>query len=173
MRLTYTIFPGLLLACSPAFAQDDEFCSRLISFETAPLDETGTEQSRWIELHWRGQWLDLEKGWGLTCVSSPDPAAREFCNWLPRNTSYEFPEVFPISILRCHGFVLPKASDWRSWKSEIDLWHAEDRKHELIIDFATLEGETGAVRYLSVGEDAGDIEIEERPLTAMPPLEAK
>ena len=46
----------------------------------------------------------------------------------------------------------------------------EDRYHYLLIDFVSFDEETGAVRYVSVGDEATDPEIENRLLEAMPSL---
>ena len=160
---------ALLLACSPAMAADDELCDRLTMFESASFDQTGQEKARWIEMHWRGSWLNFDTGWGITCIHSSDDAAADFCEWLPRQVSYEFADSFPRRLLACHGFNVPQMQEW---KSRVELWDGEDRFHYLLIDFATLEGETGAVRYVSVSDDATDPEIENRGLEPMAPLEA-
>ena len=156
-----------LALSAPAFAQDSEFCERLKAFETAPLAETGEQQARWIEMHWRGSWLNFETGWGVSCLSSVDEAARQFCEWLPSNVSYEFADLFPRRILACKGYSVPPI---QGWKGEVELWDSDDRSHYMMINFASLEEETGAVRFVSVGDGATDPEIENRPLEAMPPL---
>jgi hypothetical protein len=159
----------MVLASDAAFAADDELCGKLTDFETASFDQTGQEKARWIEMHWRGSWLNFETGWGIACLSSDDDAAKRLCQWLPKQVSYEFADSFPRRILACHGYNLPQMQEW---KSRVELWDGEDRFHYLLIDFATLEGEAGAVRYVSVSDDATDPEIENHELEAMPPLGA-
>ena len=168
--LAYLAALALALSCSTARAADDELCSKLKDFETASFDQTGQEKARWIEVHWRGSWLNFETGWGIACLNSGDDAAAELCKWLPRQISYEFADSFPRRVMACHGYNLPKMQEW---KSRVELWDGEDRFHYLLIDFATLEAEAGAVRYVSVSDDATDPEIENRDLEPMAPLKAK
>lgn len=147
----------------------DELCDRLRSLEwSAPARPTEPSR-RWIEMHWRGHWLDFDRGFGLSCRSSGEPEANALCNWLPEHTSFEFSSVLPMRILECHGYKFPRPfPSWGEWKSEMTV----GERGLLEINFADLKGETGAIRFSTFAPNHDDATDELPPLTAMPPLPA-
>jgi hypothetical protein len=103
----------LLLTGGEAIARD-RLCEYLRAFERAPFESVaGKLQPRWIDVHWIGIWLDLDKGWHLECRPSEALASHAFCNWLRDNTSFEFSDDLALRILTCHGYRFP---EWR------DIW---------------------------------------------------
>jgi hypothetical protein len=116
---------GFMAWSTSAIAADD-LCSRLSSFESAQFGSTiGIPQPHWVEVHWRGAWLDFDGGWGPQCRHSSDPASVAFCTWLVDHTSMEFPDRLPRAILICHGYRFPDRSYWNNWKAEITLFRGD------------------------------------------------
>lgn len=115
-----------------------------------------------------GSWLDFEHGWGFDCRDSGDTASRTFCAWLVDHSPYEFAVHLPMSMLECYGYRFPIPRDqWANWRSDINLW-ADNRKLLLEIDFASIKGETGAIRLSSFADDVYDSTAELPPLTHLP-----
>ena len=156
----------LMAMSSPATA--DELCRRLKSYHSAPLE--GSERPngrRWVELHWVGSWLDFEQGWGFECRDSGDAASHALCAWLVDHSPYEFAHHLPMSMLECYGYRFPLPRDqWAKWRSDIVLW-PDSRQLVLEIDFASVEGETGAIRLSSFAEDVYDSTAELPPLAKL------
>ena len=157
-----------LLFQSAALA--DDACARLQTFERGSFTQYPGEPAgrRWVELHWVGAWLDFEKGWGLECRHSPDKLSADVCEWLLHNTSFEFAEILPKQILRCHGYGFPPGDrSWADWKSDIDML-SDRRRLTLEIDYLTLRpSETGAIRLSASELDRGAALVE---LPALRPL---
>ena len=146
----------------------DELCDRLRSLEWSSPALPNEPSRRWIELHWRGHWLDFDRGFGFACKNSGEPEAKALCRWLTDHTNYEFATVLPMQILECGGYRFPHPyPDWAGWKSAIQLSH-QGMRGMLEVDFADLENETGAIRYSIVAPEHYDDELP--PLTAMPQL---
>jgi hypothetical protein len=151
------------LASSPCVAQDS-ICHELREFERATFDASVQPVGRrWIEMHWRGHWLDLDKGWGLECRSSPDQASRRLCGWLEHHTSFEFTTRLPQRILTCYGYRFRPLSDWSGWKSDISVLN-HNRWLLLEVDFLTMKNEDGAIRLSSFAKGQDDAMVEMPPL---------
>jgi hypothetical protein len=90
---------GLPAQASPA---SDSLCEHLEAFEQAPFGVEGSasRQRHWIEVHWRGVWLDFSNPRQITCEHSADPASVRLCSWLAHNGgSVEFADRLPRAIL--------------------------------------------------------------------------
>jgi hypothetical protein len=159
-----------LALSSAAPAAPDRTCAEVAAFHMAKFDSAVEPKGRrWVELHWIGGWLDFDHGWGFRCRHSPDAASSQLCNWLVHHTSYEFSQSSPKRILSCFGYRFPRMSMWGEWKSDIDILDHQ-RWLKLEIDFATLKGETGAIRLSSFAKDRDDALVE---MPSLGPLEDK
>lgn len=109
-------------------AASDKLCSELLSFREAPV--TGKVRERdWVELQWVGAWMDFNVGWHFACVSSGTAAATRFCEYLKVDTSFEFPYSFPLRVLECSGFGVPKPyPSMYPWIGSIDLGWRDTKK---------------------------------------------
>lgn len=150
-----------LFAPGAAFA--GEFCDRLAAVEHAPFSPGPQSQRRFIEFHWVGGWpLD---GFRIECRHSTEPIAAGFCKWLMTNTSMEFHDRLPRTILTCHGYRFPDLSYWEGWKARINLGGTlATNSVKLDIDLAEHKPLDAAVR-LSVFPPGKD-----ETLLPMPPL---
>ena len=149
-----------LTSASANAAKPEALCAEVTKFHKATFDDTVKPKGRrWVELHWIGSWMDFDHGWGLGCRHSPDRASSNLCEWLTRHTSYEFSQLAPEHLLTCYGYKFLPNNHWGNWKSDIDLFD-DDRWLKLEIDFATLNGETGAVRISSFAKDQEDALVE-------------
>jgi hypothetical protein len=145
-------------------------CAQVNAFHMAKFDNTEQPTGRrWVELHWRGSWLDLKNGWGFACRHSPDQASSNLCAWLMHHTSYEFADQAPKRILTCYGYRFPRDSEWGDWKSEVTILD-HDRWLKLDIDFVSFKREEGAIRLSSFAPDKDDALVELPPLA---PLDGK
>jgi len=158
-----------IVASGPVQAKEASFCKRLAKFETTTLGQDGVQ---WVEFHWLGRWLDFDKGWGFGCRHSDGVDSRNLCSWLKNNTSFEFPNVLPLKILKCHGTVVGKHTEVDLGKSEFDIWD-DDRRFNLMIDFTDFEKQTGAIRYIVVSDEAVDTDIEYKPIKSWTDVENK
>lgn len=132
-----------------ANAADDEICTRLHAFETAPrpLGETGSTRD-WIEMRWVGAWMDFDNGWHLECRHSSSNSAAELCGWLIENTSFEFSNYLPIRLLECHDFKFPRPyPNADTWIEKLALFPETGDEH-MVLEIA-LGGHKGddAIRY--------------------------
>lgn len=154
----------LLLAnfvISPAFAADD-MCKHLKKFVRTSFDSSEKpEGRRWIELYWRGSWLDLENGFGLECRNSPDLAASKFCSYLLKNSSFEFRAATPMRMLTCYGYDFPSFTGWRHWVSEIDI---VDDDNFVLLEVNFSEDIDSVIRLSAFAEGMDET------LAEMPPL---
>lgn len=149
-----------MLVPSSAALAADEICSKVRAFHQSSFDESVNPTGRrWVEMHWRGHWMDFDKGFGRECRSSQDHASRRFCGWLSKNTSTEFATRLPIRILTCFGYRFPPHSDWSGWKSDVSLL-SDDRWLLLEIDFVSFQNDTGAVRLSSFAKDEDEATVE-------------
>lgn len=138
MRRAVAFAAALASLCASPASAGDESCARLRAFYEAPFEKGVHFRS--IAVHWIGTWMDLEHGWHLECRDTPDAAAKALCGWLPKNMSFEFPNLLPQRILECtHGIRL------RQEHVEIDFVFATasiytpDRYVRLVIDFRERE----------------------------------
>jgi hypothetical protein len=154
---------ALVLAVAPA--QADTLCDHIRRYERADFDTEATRDGltdRWVELHWVGFWMDFDRGFGKACVHSGDAASRDLCAWIVENSSTEFPETLPFSILECYGYRFPRnRQTWHQWQSRIEI--RGRRWVTLDVDFSGWETETGAIR---LGVYRGD----DSPWDDVPPL---
>ena len=165
-RISQLLMAATVILCSQAWsnaAASNIHCSHLREFERARF-ETGSSARRWVELHWVGQWLDLDQGWGLACVHSEDQASTRLCDWLSENSSSEFPELLPVRILECHGYRFPPHRSWAAWRSDVTIYTGAERALLLEINFLDIQGETGAIRFSAFAPGQRDA------APALPPL---
>ena len=107
----------------------------LDAYETAPFENGQTRRS--VTLKWVVDWMDFENGFGKGCeFYEDDLASKELCAWLLGNTSTEFPNRTPISILECYGYEFPSVSTWSGWQSSIDIWTQRGQPILLEIGFS-------------------------------------
>ena len=169
------ILTGLacLLLVPPAFADPaDDICAKLSAFENAPFDASLKSPRRhWIEVHWIGNWLDLQNGWSLRCAHSADPASGEFCKWLLQNTSVEFPDRLPRSVLICHGYHFPNLTYWDHWQLELPLSFNEvtGTSTLLQVDLTSHKPPDKGVRLSAFAKGADEVIDPLPPLIANPP----
>jgi hypothetical protein len=141
-----------------------QICDKLEKFTSAQFTADVEPQGRrWVELHWRGLWMDFDRGWGFTCLHSPDAASTELCNWLTGNTSYEFASETPKAILRCYGYKIPVSDTWQDWKATVGL-DREGRFLLLEIDLDSLAAGNQAIRLSSFDEGYDDTIAELPPM---------
>jgi len=160
---------AMALLSSPADAAD-RLCDRVQAFTATgfPADAQ-SQRRRWVELHWRGHWMDFDGGWGLSCLHSPDEVAGGFCRWLTANTSFEFPAMLPKAILHCYGYVFPDADSWSDWKAMIGL--DRDTQFSLLeVNFESFATETGAIRFSTFRKGHDPATVALPPLQPMPGL---
>jgi hypothetical protein len=102
----------LALLPAQSWAADQELCSALRAFRTAPLekDAEGNPLRRAIEYHFIGSWLG-EKGWSRDCVHGGSAPAEALCPVLTKNSNFEFQSILPREILGCYGWKMP-ADEW-------------------------------------------------------------
>jgi hypothetical protein len=107
-------------------AAEDKLCSELIAFREAPMQAHQTRERDWVELRWVGTWMDVAVGWHFECRNSGAPAARELCDYLKANTSFEFSDYLPVRFLECSGFTVPSPyPTLYPWIGSVDLgWRA-------------------------------------------------
>ncbi len=121
-------------------------------------------------MHWRGSWLDFDRGWELACRGSGGREANALCGWLPAHVSYEFATYLPMGILECYGYRFPRPyPQWEGWKAKIPLRN-QGRFGLLEVDFADSKDEEGAIRFSTFAPGHDDATDELPPLTAMAPL---
>jgi hypothetical protein len=133
-----------------AFAADP-LCDYLRAFVRAPLDlaPNGNPGRRWVEVHWLGAWLDLDKGWHVECRSSGAAASKALCAWLPQNVSFEFSNTTPFEVMECYGYKFPHPyPQWFPILMETALWDKaeDDRFIELKADFRDRKSPEAALR---------------------------
>jgi len=158
----------LALASAPAIAAD-EICARLTAFHAAQYDQSVQPAGRrWVEVHWRGHWMDFDKGFGKECRSSPDSASKQFCSWLTQNSSTEFPTYLPIRMLGCLGYRFPTGAgnEWSGWKSDVSTL-SKDRWLLLEVDLLTFKNDAGAIRLSSFAADKDQWTVEMPPLSEL------
>jgi hypothetical protein len=157
-----------LSVVTSAFADaPDDICAKLSAFENAPFDSSANSPRRhWVEVHWIGNWLDLQNGWKLRCDHSADPASGEFCKWLLQNTSFEFADRLPRAMLICHGYHFPDLTYWDDWRLELPLSFNEitETSTLLQVDLTSHKPPESAVRYSAFAKGA------DQALNPLPPL---
>jgi hypothetical protein len=111
MKRLRILFLFVIAGILPAhvLAEENEFCNQIYAFQTAPFekDSEGKPLRRAIEFHWIGFWMDFEHGFGTECQNGGTAPGKALCNWLPENTSREFPSTLPLDILSCYGWKIP------------------------------------------------------------------
>jgi hypothetical protein len=166
--LAFLIASACLSVVTSAFADaPDDICVKLSAFENAPFDSSANSPRRhWVEVHWIGNWLDLQNGWKLRCDHSADPASGEFCKWLLQNTSFEFADRLPRAMLICHGYHFPDLTYWDDWRLELPLSFNEitETSTLLQIDLTSHKQPESAVRYSVFAKGA------DQALNPLPPL---
>lgn len=151
---------SLLSSCATLPNSNDSICARINAFEKAPFVDKQTHRS--VTLSWMGDWMDFENGFGKNCMfSESDTASKELCEWLPDNTSTEFPNRVPMSILECYGYDFPSASTWSGWQSSVDIWTKRDEPILLEIDFS---GKPQAIRVTVFASEHGTYDDDFIPL---------
>jgi hypothetical protein len=155
------------LACSIAFpaAAAGEFCTHLNAFIRAPFAAARTPVARSVVFYWQPPGILGT----VQCVHDGIAANKTFCDWLMENTSREFSERLPESVLACYGFSfppVPNVEDWRATYSFVDdktlRWLVLDVRHDQPgLDY-------DAVR-ISVLPDGQDTAIHPLPDLAGPP----
>lgn len=144
-----------LASASWSASAADDICSQLSVFHSAPFDQTVQPAGRrWVELHWRGHWLDLDKGFGKECRSSPDAASKALCRWITVNSSREFPALLPMRMLHCFGYQFPRGAgnEWDNWRSNVSIL-SESRWLLLEIDLVPSSTDDGVIRLSSFVKD--------------------
>ena len=166
-------FVGVIALLSSPVTAADRLCGRLHIFAAARFTaDVRPEGRRWIELHWRGHWMDFDSGWGFSCLHSPDQTAVDFCRWLTDNTSFEFPTMLPKAILRCYGYAFPDADSWTDWKAAIGL-DRDARSSLLEVNLGLLAAESGAIRFSTFQEGYDPAKAELPPIQPMTELPRK
>jgi hypothetical protein len=129
-----------------AWAQDNPYCAPIKEFRQAPFtkDASGNPLRRAVEIHWIGDWLDLEKGWRIECRSGPTDAGKKLCAALSGQVNSEFTNHLPLDILACFGWSTP--TPWN------DLELRQVRLH-LSTDAHGKELEDAANRYMLLETD--------------------
>jgi hypothetical protein len=118
-KLVFAAVASALLQ-TPARA-DTDFCAHLNSFIRAPFPASSREQpvARSIEFYWLpGDILP-----NVQCRHGGIAEGTKFCGWLIENTSREFSEMLPESVLKCEGFafpLVPNVEDWKATYSFVD-----------------------------------------------------
>ena len=122
----------LISSCATLINSDSQICSQIRNYEKAPFAQGQTRRS--VTLKWVGGWMDFENGFGKGCLREDDAASVTLCKWLVENTSTEFPQTTPKSILRCYGHRFPRSTNWGSWQSSIDIWGQAEQPILLEVD---------------------------------------
>jgi hypothetical protein len=103
---------------TPASA-DTDFCVHLNSFIRAPFPTPsgGKPVARSIEFFWLpGDLLP-----NVQCQHDGIREGAKFCGWLIENTSREFSEMLPESVLKCEGFGFPPVPNVEDWKATYSI----------------------------------------------------
>lgn len=162
-----------LLSLGSAAHAETGLCAETAAFAKSRFD--GTEKPkgrRWVELHWRGAWLDIDGGWGLSCRHSEDAASARFCDWLVHHSSFEFRSRTPQGILSCYGYAFPLSAQhsWGDWKSNVSILTPKLQFLLLEIRFDDAWKESGAIRLSAFAHDESPATVEMPRMKPMPPL---
>jgi hypothetical protein len=131
-------------------------CDRLKQF----IPQGGARRV-WIEVRWSGQGIG-DPRYGMQCTRS-DKSATELCEWVVKNSSWEFPHALPMRILECVGYTFPRPfTGWKKWDAVIPVKWSTGGYSLLELNFSE---STSALRFsgFALGQD----ERSER----LPPLE--
>ena len=160
MRWLAVLTISILSSCATLPNSNESICSMMDAYEAAPFEYGQTRRS--VTLKWVGDWMDFENGFGKNCeFDNGDLASKELCAWLPDNTSTEFPNGTPISILECYGYEFPSASTWSGWQSNVDIWTQREQPILLEIGFG---GTTDVIRLTVFADGHGTYDDDFVPL---------
>jgi len=157
------VFAALgLSSCIHLSESDESICAKMNTYENAPFNEN--TKSRSVTLKWVGDWMDFENGFGKECEFTEDQASKSLCGWLSENTSTEFQNGAPISILQCYGYEFPSASTWSGWRSQIDIWGQRDEPILLEVDLTDSTRREPSIRITIFADGHGTYDDDFVPL---------
>ena len=151
----------VISSCNTSGESEEPICSKLSSYESMPF---GDQSRRFVTLKWVGEWMDFDGGFGKSCQFSEDKESKDLCQWLTDNTSTEFPNDTPMSVLECYGYEFTSVGTWSGWKSYIDIWGDRDEPILLEVDFEHSSQKDPAIRITIFAEGHGSYDDDFIPL---------